>query len=52
MNRFFGTRFNVASARCTDGIWMSVVEMQENDTSSKIFVVLDCEGLFSTRRNE
>jgi hypothetical protein len=24
MNRFFGTRFNVSQARCTDGIWMSM----------------------------
>ena len=27
MNRIFGTRFSVAAERCTDGIWMSVVEM-------------------------
>ena len=47
MNRFFGTRFNVAATRCTDGIWMSIVEID-----SKLFMVLDCEGLFSARRNE
>jgi hypothetical protein len=30
MNRFFGTRFNVAAERCTDGIWMSIVEIDKN----------------------
>lgn len=29
MNRFFGTRFNVATTRCTDGIWMSLVEIYD-----------------------
>jgi len=54
MNRFFGTRFNVAATRCTDGIWMSLVEIiDENDPlGTKLFLVLDCEGLFSARRNE
>ena len=52
MNRFFGTRFNVAATRCTDGIWMSIVEMYDSENISKIYVVLDCEGLFSARRNE
>lgn len=51
MNRFFGTRFNVAATRCTDGIWMSIVEIY-NEDKSQIFVILDCEGLFSARRNE
>ncbi len=26
MNRLFGTRFTVSSARCTIGIWLSLVE--------------------------
>ena len=58
MNRLFGTRFNVAASRCTDGIWMSIVEIDSkengsgNDLDTKIFVVLDCEGLFSIRRSE
>ena len=52
MNRFFGTRFNVAASRCTDGIWMSVVEVYKYEEGSDIFMVLDCEGLFSARRNE
>jgi GTPase Era involved in 16S rRNA processing len=52
MNRLFGTRFNVASTRCTDGIWMSVVEMYDQEDKANIFIVLDCEGLFSARRNE
>ncbi len=51
MNRLFGTRFNVATARCTDGIWMSVVKTNNKD-KDQIFVVLDCEGLFSARRND
>lgn len=51
MNRIFGTRFDVAATRCTDGIWISVVELYHNK-QSQIFVVLDCEGLFSARRNE
>jgi hypothetical protein len=28
MNRFFGTRFNVAATRCTDGIWMAIVKVE------------------------
>lgn len=57
MNRIFGTRFNVAASRCTDGIWMSIVEIETKDEeaenpSNKIFVILDCEGLFSIRRSE
>jgi hypothetical protein len=52
MNRLFGTRFNVAATRCTDGIWMSVVEVFKDEESSDIFMLLDCEGLFSARRNE
>lgn len=52
LNRFFGTRFNVAATRCTDGIWMSCVEMYTSTGEGKVFIVLDCEGLFSARRNE
>jgi len=51
MNREFGTRFNVASARCTDGIWISMAEIKV-EKEWKLFVVLDCEGLFSARRND
>ncbi len=51
MNREFGTRFNVASERCTDGIWISMAEMKTEE-GWKRFVVLDCEGLFSERRND
>lgn len=47
LNRLTGTRFNVAATRCTDGIWMSVAFVQ-----TQPIVVLDCEGLFSTRRND
>ncbi len=42
-----GTRFNVAATRCTDGIWLSVAFLHGQPV-----VVLDCEGLFSTRRND
>jgi hypothetical protein len=53
MNRFFGTRFNVAATRCTDGIWMSVVRLDNKSGSlPDIFLILDCEGLFSARRND
>jgi predicted GTPase len=52
MNRFFGTRFDVASERCTDGIWMSVSRIVRHDGKTQHFVVLDCEGLFSSRRND
>ncbi|CAF1018029.1 unnamed protein product [Adineta ricciae] len=47
LNRVTGTRFNVASTRCTDGIWLSVAFLH-----NEVVVVLDCEGLFSTRRND
>ena len=50
MNRFFGTRFNVAATRCTDGIWMSIVEVHEGG-KSQLFMIFDCEGLFSARRS-
>ncbi|CDW89621.1 UNKNOWN [Stylonychia lemnae] len=43
MNRFFGTRFGVAANRCTDGIWMSIVEVLNDEGQPKLFVVLDCE---------
>ncbi|CDW83834.1 UNKNOWN [Stylonychia lemnae] len=52
MNRIFGTRFNVAATRCTDGIWMSFVELKDSLGIKRQFLVLDCEGLFSTRRNQ
>ena len=53
MNRLFGTRFDVSASRCTDGIWMSISKIKcSADESIKTFIVLDCEGLFSTRRNE
>ena len=42
INRLFGSRFDVAAHRCTDGIWMSVSYINE-----ECFVILDCEGLFS-----
>ncbi|CAF2088563.1 unnamed protein product [Rotaria magnacalcarata] len=43
----FQTRFAVAAGRCTDGIWMSYVFL--NNTH---FVILDCEGLFSDQRTD
>jgi hypothetical protein len=52
MNRLFGTRFNVAATRCTDGVWMSVVQINNSSKEPEIFMILDCEGLFSPRRNE
>ena len=47
MNRIFGTRFDVASTRCTDGIWMSYSCLEEEH-----IIVFDCEGLFSCQRKE
>ncbi|CAD8093017.1 unnamed protein product [Paramecium sonneborni] len=38
LNQIFGIRFGVSSARCTDGIWCSQIQLQ------------DCEGLFGQRR--
>jgi len=46
LNRIFGTRFDVAAHRCTDGIWLSLSRIQ-----GQIFLVLDCEGLFSVERS-
>jgi GTPase SAR1 family protein len=37
MNRLFGTRFTVSSARCTIGIWLSLVE-----TSDVNYLLMDC----------
>lgn len=46
MNRLFGTRFTVSSARCTIGIWLSLVE-----TSDVNYLLMDCEGLFAVQRD-
>jgi hypothetical protein len=46
LNRLFGTRFNVATERCTDGLWMSMAVLE-----GQTFVVLDCEGLLSSVRS-
>ncbi|CAK83599.1 unnamed protein product (macronuclear) [Paramecium tetraurelia] len=46
LNQIFGIRFGVSSARCTDGIWCSQVQLQGHQ-----FLILDCEGLFGQRRN-
>jgi hypothetical protein len=51
LNRLFGTRFNVAANRCTDGIWMSCSVFSSEGNKNKLVIVLDCEGLFSIRRN-
>ncbi|CAK71087.1 unnamed protein product (macronuclear) [Paramecium tetraurelia] len=47
LNRVFGTRFSVSSARCTDGVWgsLAIVDNQK-------FLILDCEGLFDGSRTE
>ncbi|CAK92191.1 unnamed protein product (macronuclear) [Paramecium tetraurelia] len=47
LNRVFGTRFSVSSARCTDGIWGSVAYIED-----QIFLILDCEGLFNGARTD
>jgi GTPase Era involved in 16S rRNA processing len=47
LNRLFGTRFTVAASRCTDGIWASIVELEQTK-----FLILDCEGLFSPQRTK
>jgi len=47
LNRLFGTRFDVAAHRCTDGIWMSFARIE-----NQVFLVMDCEGLFSVERSE
>jgi hypothetical protein len=45
MNRLFGTRFDVATERCTDGIWIGMAVLE-----GQTYVVLDCEGLLSHHR--
>ena len=47
MNQLFESRFDVASSRCTDGIWLSV-----SSIDSQLVIALDCEGLFSIERSE
>jgi len=46
LNRLFGCRFNTSSSRCTDGIWLTLSEID-----GCMIVVMDCEGLFSLHRN-
>ena len=50
LNRMYGTRFNVAGTRCTDGIWMTLSFMKDEKGKEKLLIVLDCEGLFSIVR--
>ncbi|CAD8084762.1 unnamed protein product [Paramecium primaurelia] len=47
LNRVFGTRFSVSSARCTDGVWGSIAYIED-----QTFLVLDCEGLFNGARTD
>ncbi|CAD8181335.1 unnamed protein product [Paramecium octaurelia] len=47
LNRVFGTRFAVSSARCTDGVWASIAYVED-----QTFLVLDCEGLFNGARSD
>ena len=42
-----GSLFNIASGRCTDGVWLTVRETEEC-----LWVVLDFEGLGSFERSE
>ena len=51
LNRLFGTRFNVAANRCTDGIWISTSIVKNDEGKDMLIFVIDCEGLFSIRRN-
>lgn len=51
LNRLFGTRFNVAGTRCTDGIWMSMSFLKSSEDQKMLVIVLDCEGLFSIVRS-
>ena len=45
LNRLFGTRYDVAAQRCTEGLWMSLAFVENCP-----FVIFDCEGLFSSER--
>ncbi|CAK86031.1 unnamed protein product (macronuclear) [Paramecium tetraurelia] len=47
LNRVFGTRFAVSSARCTEGVWGSIAYVED-----QTFLVLDCEGLFNGARSD
>ena len=51
LNKIFGTRFNVDSNRCTDGLWMSLSILEEKNNKKVLYILLDCEGLFSVRRS-
>jgi hypothetical protein len=52
LNRLFGTRFNVAANRGTDGIWMSSVVLKGGGcdkhcySEPRLEIVLDCEVSF------
>ena len=51
LNKIFGTRFNVDSNRCTDGLWMSLSILEKENNKKVLYILLDCEGLFSVRRS-
>ncbi|GBB83177.1 hypothetical protein RclHR1_00010059 [Rhizophagus clarus] len=46
LNHLIGTTFEGSAMRCTEGVWMSLVNTQEY-----IYVALDFEGLNSLERN-
>ena len=50
LNHFAGTLFNVSGGRCTDGVWMSAVQV-EVDGRKCLLVALDFEGLGSFERS-
>ena len=46
LNKIFCTLFNVTAQRCTQGLWMSLSEIDGHS-----FLILDCEGLFTPDRS-
>ena len=50
LNRLFGTRFNVDSKRCTDGLWLSMSVDIDKNGKEILYIIIDCEGLFNVRR--
>ncbi|CAG8505521.1 11511_t:CDS:10 [Funneliformis caledonium] len=46
LNHLVGTSFDVSAMRCTEGVWMSLV-----NTKSYLYVALDFEGLNSLERS-
>ena len=51
LNKIFCIRSNVNSNGCIDGLLMSLSILEKENNKKVLYILLDCEGLFSVRRS-